>query len=98
MTTLKVRPELIRWLCVVYSARLAVLEKLRASARWGKYYVANLPASVGCDLFPHSLSDLAVACAVARKTDHTDRRCYPWSGLLIPASIAIALLVLGNFT
>ena len=62
----------------------------------GKYYVANLAASVGRDLFPHSLSDLAVACAVACKTDHTDRRCYPWSGLLIPASIAI--LVLRNFT
>ena len=97
MATLELRPELIRWLGVVNSARLAVHEKLRASTRMGECYVANLSASVGCDLFPHPLSDLAIACAVACQTDHTDRRCYPRSCLPIPASIVIAFLALCNF-
>src|SRR5215469_2528319 len=63
-----------------------------------KCYVANLSALVGCDLFPRPLSDLAVACAVACQTDHTDRRRYPRSGLLVPASIIVAFLVLPNST
>src|SRR6516162_862322 len=92
----EVRSELISWLCVVNSAPLAVHEKLRASTRWGNGYVANLSALVGCDIFPHPLSDLAVACTVACQTDHTDRRCYPRSGLPIPASIVIAFLMLPN--
>ena len=65
-----------------------------ARLRDGECYVANLFALVGCDLFPRPLSDLAVACAVACQTDHTDRRRYPRSGLPIPASIVIAFLVL----
>jgi hypothetical protein len=63
----------------------------------GKCYVANLAAPVGCDFFPYPLFDLAVACAVARETDHTDRRCYPGFGLPIPASIIIAFLASRNF-
>jgi hypothetical protein len=91
-----VRQELIRRLCV--NAAIFAVHGETARHAMRKCYVANLSALVGCDLFPRALSDLAVACAVACQTDHTDRRRYPRSGLPIPASIGIAFLVLPNST
>ena len=72
---------------------LPCIENLRIHAT-GKYYAVNLPAHISCDLFPHPLFDLAVACAVACQTNYTDRRPHPRSGLRIPASIVIAFLVM----
>jgi len=60
----------------------------------GKCYVANLPAHIGRNLFSHPLFDMALACALACQTDHTDRRSHPRSSLSLSASIVIAFLVL----
>jgi hypothetical protein len=71
---------------------LPCTNKLRIHAT-GKCYVVNLPAHISGDIFPHPLFDLAVACAVACQTNHTDHRRHPRSGLPFPASIVIAFLV-----
>ena len=68
---LKVRQELIRRLCVDNAARFAVHGETAPSRDAMPLTSLPLLAVVS---FPHFLSDLAVASAVAYQTDHTNRR------------------------